>query len=268
MLLGSATTHKFQLTYGAAAAVDLEVSGSVVVVSNASPPVVDGSATAPFVLASLTTAAGATADIVSGIASKISRIMECTVRNNDSTNAVTVTPKRTDGTNTTSYSTYTLLPGEELCYNGALWFHKDSNGGLYPSVGNAATQAEMEAGTSTSKYVTPQGVNWHPGVAKFWVKAGVAGNVLASWNVTSLTDNGTGDITVTIATDFSSVDYCANVSVEMTATTYGVANTREPHIRFGGQAAGTLRCDCTDNTATTSLIKDPTMWHISGLGDQ
>jgi hypothetical protein len=111
-------------------------------------------------------------------------------------------------------------------------------------------------------------VNWHPGAAKFWVKAGVSGNVLASWNVTSLTDNGTGDITVTIATDFSSVDYCAQVAVEMTATTYAVANTRECHVRFGGQASGTLRCDCTDNTATTSLVKDPTAWHIAGLGDQ
>lgn len=221
----------------------------------------------PDVLASIVTAA--TTDILTGPASGVRKCKRATFFNNHASTATVLTIQRTDGTDTDVLWKGTLQAGERVDYeDGRGWKHYDSNGGEYPSVGNAATQAEMEAGTASDKYVTPQGVNWHPGVSKFWVKAGVTGNILASWNVTSLTDNGTGDITVTIATDFSSADYCAQVSVEMTATTYGVANTREPHIRFGGQAAGTLRCDCVDNTATTSLIKDPTFWHISGLGDQ
>lgn len=265
MLIGSTTSDKLQLVTSAAA--DIEARLSAIVIDTSSPPVVQGGSFVADPLPSITTAT--TTDLIVGTASRIKRVMEATFRNNHASTACDVTVQHTDGTDTVTIIKATLLAGESLCYtDNGTWLHYDTNGAIYPSVGNAATQAEMEAGTATNKYVTPQGVNWHPGVSKFWVKAGVTGNVLASWNVTSLTDNGTGDITVTIATDFSSVDYCAQVSVEMTATTYAVANTREPHIRFGGQAAGTLRCDCTDNTATTSLIKDPTFWHISGLGDQ
>lgn len=267
MLLGASTSHKLQLVYSAAAAVDLEVSGSVVVISTASPPVVDGTNTLPFVLASLTNTAGATADLVSGIASTKSRIIECSIHNN-SANSNAVTVRRTDGTNTADVENFTLLAGETAVWNGALWLHKDSNGAIYPSVGNAATQAEMEAGTAANKYVTPQGVNWHPGACKAWVVAGVTANILASWNITSLTDTGTGVMGITIATDFSSVDYCCNVSVEATATTWAIANTRECHIRSATRAAGTISVDCVDNTPTTSLVKDPSTWHVSMYGDQ
>lgn len=264
MLLGDSTSHKLQIITSAAA--DIEIVGSRMVVSTASPPVFDGTNTDPFFVASITTAT--TTDVLAGIASTITRIDEVTFRNNHASTSCDVTIQRTDGSTTSTVIKCTLLAGEMLAYKDGTWLHYDANGAIYPSVGNAATQAEMEAGTATDKYVTPQGVNWHPGANKCWVKCGVTGNILNSWNVTSLTDNGTGDVTVTIATDFSSVDYCVNVSVEMTATTYGVANTREPHIRSGGQAAGTVRFDCVDNTATTSLIKDPTAWHISMLGDQ
>lgn len=267
MLILRGNTDKLQLVTGSA--VDIEVHASVMQADNATPPVVQ--ALPNFgPRASITTAT--TTDIVdaTGLTSgHVYNVKSLTAYNNHASSSSIVTMQVTDGTDTAVLAKVTLLAGESLVLDeSGRWFHLDANGAEYPSVGNAATQAEMEAGTATDKYVTPQGVNWHPGVNKFWVKAGVTGNVLASWNVTGLTDNGTGDITVTIATDFSSVDYCAVVSVEMTATTYGVANTREPHIRFGGQAAGTLRCDCVDNTATTSLIKDPTAWHISALGDQ
>lgn len=264
MLVGASTSKKIQVVTSAAA--DIEIIFDVIAVSTANPPVVQGGSFEDDPLPSVTSAT--TTDVVVGAASTIKRVMRATIRNNHASTACDITIQKVDGTDTVMMDKMTLLAGEYAAYNGAVWLHYDTNGGIYPSVGNAATQAEMEAGTATNKYVTPQGMNWHPGTNKCWVKCGVTANVLNSWNVTSLTDNGTGDVTVTIATDFSSVDYCANVSVEMTATTYGVANTREPHIRSGGQAAGTLRCDCTDNTATTSLIKDPTAWHISMLGDQ
>ena len=180
-----------------------------------------------------------------------------------------ITVQRTDGTSTDVVIKVTLLAGESLIYTGGgTWIHYDANGGMYPSVGNAATQAEMEAGTATNKYVTPQGVNWHPGACKAWVVAGVTGNILASWNITSLTDTGTGVMGITIATDFSSVNYCVQVSVEATATTWAVANTRECHIRNATLAVGTVSVDCVDNTATTSLVKDPATWHVAMFGDQ
>lgn len=261
-LLGASTSNKIQVVTDAAADIEAVVS---YMDGSTSTWAVNGGGSDP--LPSITTAT--TTDLIAGAASTLRSVRHISLRNNHASTSVNVTVQATDGTDTVTMAKANLLAGESLIRTSTgVWIHYDSNGGQYPSVGNAATQAEMEAGTATDRFVTPQGVNWHPGVSKFWVKAGVTGNVLASWNVTSLTDNGTGDITVTIGTDFSSADWCAQVSVEMTATTYGVANTREPHIRSAGQAAGTVRCDCVDNTATTSLIKDPTAWHISGLGDQ
>jgi hypothetical protein len=270
VILGATTSHKFQIVYGAASAVDLEVSGSVVVVSSASPPVFDGTNTGPFILASLTTAAGATADIVAGIASTKTRITECSVRNKDSSNSVTVTPRRTDGSQTTDGITVTLLPGEAYVYNGSIWMHMDSNGGLYPSVGNSATQAEMEAGTATNKYVTPQGVNWHPGACKAWAKHAFSGAVpqmSATWNVTSVTDSGPSRATPVIATDFSSANYAVTVSVEVASTTYSATTMcLIPVVRFGTQAAGTFTIDVVE--IDIGQATDPAAVHWMAFGDQ
>ncbi len=267
MLILRGNTDKLQLV--TASAVDIEVHVSAMQADNAAPPVVQA---LPNLgpAASITTAT--TTDIVdaTGLTSgHVYNVKTLTAYNNHASSSSVVTAQVTDGTNTSVLSKVTLLAGESLVLDeSGRWFHLDANGGEYPSVGNAATQAEMEAGTATDKYVTPQGMNWHPGVNKAWLKAGITGNLLNSWNITSLTDTGTGVLTITIATDFSSVDYCVNVSVEATATTWAVANTRECHIRSATMAVGSVAVDCIDNTATTSLVKDPTSWHVSMLGDQ
>jgi hypothetical protein len=72
---------------------------------------------------------------------------------------------------------------------------------------SAASQAEMEAASSTTVYASPGTTQYHPGVAKAWVQCGVTGNIKVSHNITSITDTGAGQVTVTIATDFSSNDY-------------------------------------------------------------
>lgn len=72
----------------------------------------------------------------------------------------------------------------------------------------AASQAEMEAATSTTVMVTPGRAQYHPGVAKAWlVYNGSSGSILASSNVTSVTKNGTGDYTINFTTAFSSANY-------------------------------------------------------------
>lgn len=267
MLILRGNTDKLQLV--TASAVDIEVHVSAMQADNTAPPVVQ--ALPNFgPRASITTAT--TTDIVdaTGLTSgHVYNVKSLTAYNNHATTSSVVTMQVTDGTDTTVLAKVSLLAGESLVLDeSGRWFHLDANGGEYPSVGNAATQAEMEAGTATDKYVTPQGMNWHPGVNKAWLKAGTTGNLLNSWNITSLTDTGTGVLTITIATDFSSVDYCVNVSVEATGTTWAVANTRECHIRSATMAIGSVAVDCIDNTATTSLVKDPTSWHVSMLGDQ
>lgn len=267
MLLLRANTDDLELVTSATA--DIEVHLSAMQIDGSTPPVVQP---APNLgpLASITTATTTQIVDTSGITSGHNvNIKHLNICNNHASTSCDVTVQVNDGTNTTVLCKVTLLAGEELVFTQAgLWVHYDVNGGMYPALGNIATQAEMEAGTSLTVVVPPGRVQYHPGVAKFWGKFGTTGNTVAGYNVDSPTDQGTGDIIVNVTTDFSSTSWCSLVSVEMTATTYGVANAREVHVRSGGQAAGTLRCDCIDNTATTNVIKDPTSWFIAGFGDQ
>ena len=125
----------------------------------------------------------------------------------------------------------------------------------------AATQAEMEAATSNTVAATPLNLKGHPGVAKVWLKASNDGTTIdASYNVTSITDNGTGDITVTIDTDFSSANY--------SITTFGAgSNGTFPLLnQIASQAAGSFRAYCTNATFTFS---DPQFaWFFACFGDQ
>jgi monoamine oxidase len=50
-------------------------------------------------------------------------------------------------------------------------------------------------------------INNFGSACKAWCVCGVTGNILASQNITSVADSGTGCITVTIDTDFSSANY-------------------------------------------------------------
>ena len=140
-----------------------------------------------------------------------------------------------------------------------------SNGSGAPSFQNvavtAATQAEMEAATSNSVAASPLNTKWHPGVAKVWIKAAADGtSISASYNVTSITDDGTGSITVTIATDFSSANYAI--------TTFGAgANSNLAQLNYiTAQAAGSFSARCLNPNSTD---KDPQFaWFFACFGDQ
>lgn len=68
----------------------------------------------------------------------------------------------------------------------------------------------METPTSTVKMVNPVVVQYHPGVAKAWVTFDGTGTVSIkeSHNVSSVTDNGTGDYTIGFTTAFATAHYC------------------------------------------------------------
>ena len=115
---------------------------------------------------------------------------------------------------------------------------------VVPSV-TAATQADQETSTSTTTYVSPGRQQFHPASAKAWVKftTVTTTSILASYNITSLTDNGTGDTTITIATDFSSAHYAyAAMSEYDNGLVNGDGNT---------PAAGTLRVVHQGSTNST-----------------
>ena len=127
----------------------------------------------------------------------------------------------------------------------------------------AATQAEQESASSTTVYVTPGRQQFHPSACKFWVKWGVTTTIDASYNTTSIVDNGTGDWTVTIATDFSSGNYCALSGVESNSN--NGTNRFNSDISLSGQAAGTLRLNVCD---ANGILADPIKNHALGFGDQ
>ena len=88
------------------------------------------------------------------------------------------------------------------------WTFYNSSGQRLQTFGFvAATQAEMEAGSSTTAYVTPGRTHNHPGVAKVWCVWGADAAIDDSYNVASITDTGPGDWTVVVDTDFSSINW-------------------------------------------------------------
>jgi len=131
----------------------------------------------------------------------------------------------------------------------------------------AASQADQETATSTTTYVSPGRQHFHPSAAKFWAHFGVTGNLLAGYNVTSITDNGPGVATVVIATDFSTGDYCVGVSIEnLDATIDSIADGQISMIANGLQAAGSVQVLCKNDDGTAAA--DPTTWNVWGFGDQ
>ena len=130
-----------------------------------------------------------------------------------------------------------------------------------------ATQGEIEAASSNTTFPTPGRMHFHPGVAKWWFKGNVSGSALASYNVTSLTDTGTGDVAVTIGNDFSGADWCCVSGGERTTSTATATNARDISIKTGTLAAGSVSFECWDKAATTNALKDPGSWHAAGFGD-
>jgi len=141
-----------------------------------------------------------------------------------------------------------------------------SNGSSAPTWANAsglaaASQAEMEAATSNTVAATPLNTKSHPGVAKVWLRAAANGtSISASYNVTSITDNGPGSITVTIDTDFSSANYVI--------TTFGAgsnANVSQTNW-ISAQAAGSFTAECINPTFTN--VDPLSAWMFACFGDQ
>lgn len=129
------------------------------------------------------------------------------------------------------------------------------------SVLTTASQAEMEAGSSTTAAVTPGRQQFHPGEAKFWLKAGIAGDIVVSHNVTSIADTATGRMTVTIGTDFSGTGYVTTCTTQSdsTAPTCLVSNDTPP-------TAGTVELQARNSAG--ALADPPGGYSVVGFGDQ
>src|SRR5688572_24454125 len=219
---------------------------------------VDHTAPDTFVAGSQSTliTTATTTTIVGSPATSVKRnVRGLWIRNAHLTTANAVTVVHNNGTTSTRIFKCILGAGETLVIpEQGVPFVFDAAGGVkmgasaasdtIAGIAMTASVAEMESALDSTKIVTPGRQHNHPGHPKFWVKAGITGNILASYNVTSLTDTGVGLMTVTIGTDFSSANWCCQATVERAATALTVANIRSCAIRNALQAAGTVQVEC------------------------
>lgn len=121
---------------------------------------------------------------------------------------------------------------------------------LAGTIPTTAAQSNQETGTSGATYVSPSVQQFHPSAAKAWAyitySAGTPA-ATASYNVSSVTDTGTGSPTPNYTTALSSADY-AVVAVVQENNTY--------ICRVAGTATGsnTLQITTTLDVAVDAKI--------------
>ena len=129
-------------------------------------------------------------------------------------------------------------------------------------------------GTSTagSILVTGEGnsttTNLQQGLAKAWCSYGGSGTTFAdSFNMTSATDNGTGNYTFTIANDMANADYAATSIVHPSTSASTALHTCEADCS-SGYLAGSLRVEVAYSTSSSSRVEfDPTKCAVAFHGD-
>lgn len=125
-----------------------------------------------------------------------------------------------------------------------------------------ADQTAMEAASATDSFASPGNLKYHPGVAKFWAYITVSGGtptLVASHNVSGITDHAAGDITITFSTPFSSANY-AVIGTGGLNGDYGVVT-----VAPTGRAAGSIRLHYGLSGFGTI---EPSQWNVMGFGDQ
>lgn len=126
-----------------------------------------------------------------------------------------------------------------------------------------ATQAEQETATSTTAAVTPGRQQYHPSAAKVWAQYDTGTTIVASYNVTSITDNGTGNQTVNFTTAFSSTSYCVVGSAKSDGATAATSYCSHP-----GTTLNTTNVNMLTNRASDGAFADPTTTMMVAYGDQ
>jgi hypothetical protein len=141
--------------------------------------------------------------------------------------------------------------------------HNSSNGGMkrFRLSSLVATQATMEAAASVAAMVTPGRQHFHPAHPKVVAKFGVTGNLLLDVNVSSITDNGTGDASVNLDTNFNSTTtMCALVSTQR-----GTPSSVNVCERITLYEVGKVTVNAEDSDNENPI--DPTTWTVAVWGD-
>lgn len=120
--------------------------------------------------------------------------------------------------------------------------------------GLEATQAEQEAGSSVVKYTTPGRQQYHPSAAKAWGYSDASGNVAGSYNISSVTDGGSGILTF-------------NFTVAMSSANYVASNTGDANLPGAINSRTTTQCDVRNYNTLTQGLQDSNV-HFMAFGDQ
>jgi len=95
-----------------------------------------------------------------------------------------------------------------------------------------------------------------PDTAKCWIKCNSAEVIQASHNISSITDTGTGVVTITMTTSFTTTDYCITPGIYRSL--YGSVTAT-----ITSSSVFVLRCFDSSHTAS-----DPTSYFAAAFGDQ
>lgn len=123
-----------------------------------------------------------------------------------------------------------------------------------------ASKAEAEAATGVGLRIwSPLRINQAGGSGKLWLKAAGSGTTInGSLNVSSISDTGTGQITVTIDTDMADANYAISANQRDAGA---LANI----VTIITQGSGSFTAEC--KTRSAGALVNPDSWYFIVLGD-
>ena len=131
---------------------------------------------------------------------------------------------------------------------------------------SAATQAEMEAGSSNTVGATPGRTQYHPGVAKAWAIFTPPDTTIdASYNMASITDEGVGQFTYNFTTAFSSANYAYVMGWRFAVN---ARRTMSEASNVTVRSTTQLRIVDTDQSDGSHGLADPQIMSGAFYGDQ
>lgn len=137
-------------------------------------------------------------------------------------------------------------------------------GGSWIGVG-FATQAQQEAASNTSVFVSPGNQHQHPTACKAFIRHIPGGTTQETYNITSATDTNVGRCVITIANDFAAASYVQLCAASTAGASPGT-NQLCAYILNGSITAGVTEVMTVDVDAGATLV-DPASWYWAAFGD-
>ena len=131
-----------------------------------------------------------------------------------------------------------------------------------PDQFDVADQTIMETATATDSSVVPGNMHYHPGHPKVVCGAGITGNILYDYKVSSVTDVGTGIVEVTSDVTFSSTNEMVPVWASEEAFDSGSTT-----VAIHGYSRSTTTARAISELASSGANRDPTYWSLTILGN-